>query len=139
MENYDNIPNNVNLNNNEIDLYLEILNNIILKTIEQFENMDQFHKFKSRAIDALQEQQDKLITTIKQYNRYQLFLSQAEFNLKKCLLKLICKLLQENLKLKPYEFHRNKLNKLISKDPIKLFSEARKYYRNNDQHRIELM
>ena len=49
MENYDNIPNNVNLSNNEIYLYLKILNNIILKAIEQFvlkfENIDQFHKF----------------------------------------------------------------------------------------------
>ena len=59
--------------------------------------------------------------------------------MKKCQLKLIRKLLQENVILKLNVFCRNKLNKLPTKDPMKLFSEARKYYGNNYQHQIELM
>lgn len=141
LHSYNDIPDNLNLSNNDIDLHLERLNAIILSAIEQtvpkFQDKDQLHKFTSCVIKKLQKEKNKLLSTIKQHNRLQTFLTDRDLMIQKCKLKLIRKLIEENLVLAVNDHHKRKYSNLNPKDPLKMFSEARKQYRNNDSQEIE--
>lgn len=136
LDMFDHIPNNTNLSNSEIDSHLEKLKDIIINAIEYsvpvFQTKDQLETFITPIIRKLQAEKSRTLTVIKRHNRLQHSLSIRQLSFFKAKLKLIRQLIQENIVLSFNKHHNDKLSNLTPKDPLNMYAEAKKQYRNRD-------
>ena len=128
-----NIPNNKNLSNEEIDLYLEKINAIILKCIEKIvpkqNKTDSMLKISNTIIRKLHKEKSQLLTIIKKHHRLEHVLPDSTFNLFKAKLKNTKKLLDENIKLSLNKIIENNLSIVTPEKSKHMFDQIRKNFK----------
>lgn len=136
-----NIPNNRNLANTEIEYYLNTLNDTIIyaieKSVPKFQDRDQLKMFITPIIKKLHAEKSRTLTLIKRHNRLQHVLAFRDLTILKSKLKLIRKLLEDNLRISINKHHKTKLSYLNSRNPTNIFSESKREYRKYNSTMLE--
>lgn len=127
------IPNNRNLLNSEIEYHIDRLNNIITDTINEIvpkHKIDnRFSKITNATTKMLHREKSKLLNLIKRHNRLELTLSDEDYAITKTKLKLVKKLMNDNLNNIINKQLQEKLTNIDPKDSINMFKQIRKNFR----------
>lgn len=123
------IPNNVNLPNNIIDEYLVKINEIISLTIDKVtpkqKAQNSLNRLTNKIIKKLHAEKSKLLTLIKKHYRLEHTIPLSTLNLAKVKLKLVRKLLHENINKELNSKLEESLTSISPKEPKHMFAQIK--------------
>lgn len=135
------IPKDRNLSNVEIETYVNDLNDLIVRTMEnctpKYRNRDSFCRMENTIVRKLHSEKSQILTIIKKHNRLEHTLTESELNLAKAKMKLIRKLLKENIAGVLNKHLREKLTQIDPGDSRNMFEEIRKNFRKFQPLQLE--
>ena len=143
LNNRDQIPNDRNLSNSEIDYYLNEITKIITKAIDihvpKNKSTYDVRKYLNPTLKKLYSEKSKILSQIKKYNRLLIFLTSSELSLLKNNLKLIKKLINDNVRLSVNNYFESKLRKISTKNPDQMYNEVKKQFRKFTSSEINIL
>lgn len=133
LNNDTHIENNRNLTNNEIDFHLNKLNVIIEKAITdvvpKYKENDYITKITNSRIKMLYSEKSKILTIIKKHNRLEHTISETTLNYLKAKLKLVKKLINENIGISINKNIQEKLTNIDPMDSKNMFGQIKKNFK----------
>lgn len=134
------VPNCRNLENDEIDLYLNTIDSIIKVAIESVVPRFKENKYPiitNHVIEKLHREKSRMLTIIKRHNRMEITLSTNRLKLLKAIFKIIKKLIEDNFTIAINKQVEKNLTEINPKNSAEMFSKVRKNFKKIEVLKIE--